>query len=67
MRRLPALLLLVLLTACGGSRQATPPTGPEDKDPHDSVRVLDAAYSQTNDWLRTGMIVPYCTDKCDPE
>lgn len=45
----------------------TPPTGPEDKDPHDSVRVLDAAYSQTNDWLRTGMVVPYCSGVCDPE
>jgi hypothetical protein len=45
----------------------TPPIGPEDKDPHDSVRVLDAAHSQTNDWFRTGMVVPYCVDTCDPE
>ena len=45
----------------------TPPTGPENDDPHDKVRVLDAAYSQTNDWLRTGMVVPYCTGTCDPE
>lgn len=45
----------------------TPPPGPENDDPHDKVRVLDAAYSQTNDWLRTGMVVPYCTGTCDPE
>jgi len=45
----------------------TPPVGPEGDDPHDKVRVLDAAYSQTNDWLRTGMVVPYCMGKCDPE
>ncbi len=45
----------------------TPPKGPENNDPHDSVRVLDAAYSQTNDWLRTGMVVPHCTDACNPE
>ncbi len=45
----------------------TPPPGPEGDDPHDKVRVLDAAYSQTNDWLRTGMVVPYCSGVCDPE
>lgn len=45
----------------------TPPTGPEADDPHDKVRVLDAAYSQTNDWLRTGKVVPYCMGACDPE
>lgn len=45
----------------------TPPNGPETDDPHDKVRVLDAAYSQTNDWFRTGMVVPYCMGACDPE
>ncbi len=45
----------------------TPPAGPENDDPHDKVRVLDAAYSQTNDWLRTGMVKPYCSGPCDPE
>ncbi|HEU4523591.1 MAG TPA: LysM peptidoglycan-binding domain-containing protein [Gemmatimonadales bacterium] len=32
MRRVPALLLLTLLIACGGSRQAAPPAGPEPAD-----------------------------------
>jgi len=45
----------------------TPTQGPEADDPHDKVRVLDAAYSQTNDFFRTGKIVPSCTGSCDPE
>ncbi|MEZ4313058.1 MAG: hypothetical protein R3F14_33980 [Polyangiaceae bacterium] len=45
----------------------TPPTGPSDDDPHDKVRVLDAAYDQTNEFLRTGVIKPYCDGPCNPE
>lgn len=45
----------------------TPPDGPEDLDPHDSVRVLDASYDQTNDFLREGVVKPYCDGPCNPE
>jgi hypothetical protein len=45
----------------------TPPEGPEDDDPHDKVRVLDASYNQTDTFLRTGVITPYCDGPCDPE
>lgn len=44
-----------------------PTSGNPDDDPHDKVRVLDAAYSQTNDFFRLGQVVPYCTGPCDPE
>ncbi len=43
----------------------TPPT--EGDDPHDAVRVLDAAYDQSNEFFRTGVIAPYCDGPCDPE
>jgi hypothetical protein len=45
----------------------TPPTGPDDDDPHDKVRVLDASYKQTNDFLREGIVKPYCDGPCNPE
>lgn len=45
----------------------TPPTGPSDDDPHDKVRVLDAAYDQTDTFFRTGMIQHFCNGPCDPE
>lgn len=45
----------------------TPPTGPSDDDPHDKVRVLDAAYDQTDTFFRTGMIQHFCNSPCDPE
>ncbi|APR75076.1 Hypothetical protein A7982_00422 [Minicystis rosea] len=48
----------------------TPPEGatyPEDDDPHDKVRVLDAARNQTEQFLRTGVIDKYCDGPCDPE
>jgi hypothetical protein len=45
----------------------TPPAGPSDDDPHDKVRVLDAAYDQTDTFLRTGVIEQYCSGPCDPE
>lgn len=47
-----------------------PPKGslfPEDSDPHDEVRKLDAARNQTEEFLRTGVIRPYCEGACDPE
>ena len=43
MRRLPALVLLTFLVACGGSRQATPPQVPEPAGPGE--RYADAADS----------------------
>lgn len=45
----------------------TPPVGPDDDDPHDKVRVLDASYDQTNDFLREGIVKPYCDGPCNPE
>lgn len=45
----------------------TPPGGPEDDDPHDKVRVLNASYDQTNDFLRQGIVKPYCDGPCNPE
>ena len=44
-----------------------PPMQPPENDPHDWVRVLDAAYDQTNTFLRTGVIEQYCAGPCDPE
>jgi hypothetical protein len=44
-----------------------PPPQPEENDPHDWVRVLDAAYDQTNTFFRTGVVQQYCVDSCDPE
>jgi hypothetical protein len=45
----------------------TPPTGPEDMDPHDWVRVLDAASEQTDIFLRQGLVQQVCDGICDPE
>jgi membrane-bound lytic murein transglycosylase D len=47
MRRLPALVLLTLLIACGGSRQSTPPEMPEPEHSRadDSVRQYAEADS----------------------
>lgn len=45
----------------------TPPTGPEDDDPHDKVRVLDSAQEQTDVFLLTGMVEAFCSGACDPE
>jgi hypothetical protein len=44
-----------------------PPDGPEDMDPHDWVRELDASITQTDIFLRTGVVQATCTDQCDPE
>lgn len=47
-----------------------PPKGelfPEDSDPHDEVRKLDAARNQTEEFLRAGKINHYCDGPCDPE
>lgn len=43
----------------------TPPKG--DDDPHGKVRGLDAAYSQSNEFFRTGVIKAFCEGACDPE
>ena len=48
----------------------TPPTGamyPGSDDPHDKVRVLDAAYDQSDEFFRTGMVKGFCTGACDPQ
>jgi hypothetical protein len=45
----------------------TPPSGPSDDDPHDKVRVLGVAHDQTDTFLRTGVVEPYCDGPCDPE
>jgi hypothetical protein len=44
-----------------------PPDGPEDMDPHDWVRVLDASIDQTDVFLRTGVVQQTCAAACDPE
>lgn len=47
-----------------------PPLGPEfpeDGDPHDKVRVLQAARDMTDTFLRTGVTQAACTGPCDPE
>ncbi|MDI1435087.1 hypothetical protein [Polyangium sorediatum] len=43
----------------------TPPKG--DDDPHGRVRGLDAAYSQSHEFFRTGVIKAFCEGACDPE
>jgi len=43
----------------------TPPKG--DEDPHGKVRGLDAAYAQSHEFFRTGVIKGYCEGACDPE
>ena len=48
----------------------TPPTGamyPDSDDPHDKVRVLNAAYDQSDEFFRTGTVKPFCMGACDPE
>lgn len=51
-------------------KENVPPKGPdfpEDADPHDAVRVLQAAQDQTDTFLREGVVVPTCDGPCDPE
>ena len=45
----------------------TPPTGLDDDDPHDKVRVLQSAVDQTDVWLREGVVKPFCDGPCNPE
>lgn len=45
----------------------TPTTEPSEDDPHDKVRVLDAAHDQTDLFLRQGVIEATCQGACDPE
>jgi len=45
----------------------TPPMGPEEDDPHDKVRVLPAAHTMTDVFLRTGVTQPACDGPCNPE
>lgn len=45
----------------------TPPTTASSEDPHDKVRVLEAAHNQTDTFLRTGTIQHFCSGPCDPE
>ncbi len=44
-----------------------PPSGPDDDDPHDKVRVLAAAMGQSDVFFRTGVITTTCDGVCDPE
>ena len=44
-----------------------PPSGADDDDPHDKVRVLPAAVDQTDVWLRQGVVKPFCDGPCNPE
>jgi hypothetical protein len=48
----------------------TPPTGamyPDSDDPHDKVRVLDAAYDQSDWFFRHGEVKSFCSGVCDPQ
>ncbi|MFO0756998.1 MAG: hypothetical protein U0359_10920 [Byssovorax sp.] len=45
----------------------TPPTGPEDDDPHDKVRVLEASQKQADEFFHSGPIEATCMDTCNPE
>jgi hypothetical protein len=48
----------------------TPPTGamyPDSDDPHDKVRVLDAAYDQSDWFFQKGEIKAFCMGTCDPQ
>ncbi len=42
----------------------TPPTGPEDDDPHDKVRKLQSSIDQTDTFLRKGIVEQYCGGRC---
>ena len=42
----------------------TPPTGPDDDDPHDKVRKLQSSIDQTDTFLRTGVVMQYCGGRC---
>jgi len=39
----------------------------DGSDPHDEVRVLDAAMKQTDTWFRTGTVVQTCDGPCNPQ
>ena len=45
----------------------TPPMGPDSDDPHDKVRVLNAAYDQSDEFFRKGTVTAYRSGVCDPE
>jgi hypothetical protein len=39
----------------------------EGEDPHDKVRILDAAMKQSDLFFRTGTVTPTCDGPCNPE
>jgi hypothetical protein len=43
------------------------PPNDEGNDPHDKVRVLDAAMIQTDRFFKEGVVEPTCKGACDPE
>jgi hypothetical protein len=45
----------------------TPTLENPDDDPHDKVRVLGAAFDQTDRFFRDGVVDAYCDGPCDPE
>ena len=44
-----------------------PPPEADGEDPHDKVRVLKAAMSQSDVFFKTGQITTTCDGVCDPE
>ena len=44
-----------------------PTTEPEEDDPHDEVRKLDASRHATDQFLRYGLVKAYCEGVCDPD
>ena len=39
----------------------------EGDDPHGSIRGLDVAQDQVDEFFRTGRVKPYCSGPCNPE
>jgi hypothetical protein len=39
----------------------------DGNDPHDEVRVLDAAMKQSDAFFRTGTVTAFCSGACNPE
>ena len=41
-----------------------PPTGPDNSDPHDKLRVLQSAQAQSDKFFREGIVTDFCGGAC---
>lgn len=48
-------------------KENLPPTGGDNDDPHDKVRILPEAIDQGEEFFRTGTIKAFCQGPCDPQ